>query len=150
MSGANSRADDTRLASLSLLESEILLLSDLSKERLEEAGIELTVGIECYRDELIQRNANAACDPFEEFLSFADQPGLDYSTVEGSEIGDLLPQQMYLAVARSWMDTARYFIDSRAFRDGWTPQKAADNALRYELASRQLVDAAFGSHWAKH
>jgi len=117
MSGANSRADDTRLASLSLLESEILLLSDLSKERLE---------------------------------AFADQPGLDYSTVEGSEIGDLLPQQMYLAVARSWMDTARYFIDSRAFRDGWTPQEAADNALRYELASRQLVHAASGKHWAKH
>ena len=150
MSNTNSPADDTRLSTLNLLESEILLRSELSKERLEEAGIELTVGIECCRDELIQRNANAAWDPFEEFLSFADQPGLDYSTVEGSEIWDLLPQQMYLAVARSWIDTARFFIDSRAFRDGWTRQEAADNALRYELASRQLVDAAFGSHWAKH
>ena len=127
------------------LRETILALANLSEDCLDGAAIELTVGIELSREEMWSRNPTAAYDPYQEFLTFAEDPGLDYSDVEGSEIAALTQDQMCLAVAWDYVKTAGLFALHNASSPPWTPDQANWQAASYEFAARQLVQLACGA-----
>jgi hypothetical protein len=129
---------------LRALREKILAISGLDKESIEGAAIELTVGIEMCREDLLHRNPSAAFDPYQEFLTFAECPGLDYSDVDGSEIASLTPYQMYMAVAWCYTDTARWFATRPIDSSQWKTDKAIWQASSYEFAARQLIQLACG------
>jgi hypothetical protein len=78
-------------------------------------------------------------DPYEEFLAFAKEPGLDYSDVEGSDIDELTHQHMYLAVAWSYVSVARFFASGDMAGASWSRRQANELASQYEIAAHQLM-----------
>src|SRR6266542_6484466 len=69
---------------LDSLAAEILSLSGLRRERLDDAAVELSIGVELHGEEC-PRHQDATNDPYDEILAFATSPGLDYTEVDGSE-----------------------------------------------------------------
>jgi len=131
------------------LRETILAMSGLDEQSIEGAAIELTVGIEMCREQLFARSPSSAYDPYQEFLTFAEDPGLDYSDVEGSEIASLTQDQMCLAVAWDYVKTAGWFALHNASSPPWTPDQANWQAASYEFAARQLVQLACGTPFGR-
>lgn len=141
--------DEGRLLRLELLRSKILLLSELSEERLDDASWALGLDLDVYHGEVVQRAARAAWDPCEQFLMFRAHVMLG-STDVCSELSKLSPQELCLAAAWIYLEDAQYFAGSKAHDNGWALQVAREHAFRYECAVQQLIATASGAPWRIH
>ena len=121
------------------LQLEILHLSRLTEKEIVDAALEIQIDLEMCREELCLRNPKVAYDPYEEFIAFTMDPGIDFSDVEGSSLDELSDYQIFLAAAWCFVDIADCLEES----EPWA-------ANSYEFAARQLVLQVLGGSNSRH
>ena len=124
------------------MKAEILSISGLRQSTLEDAGVELSTDIELHTP--YNQAGGGVIDPYDGFLAFAANGGLDYSHEEDLLLRHFSRRQIYLTVAWHFIVIAQYLFGADAAKQGWTRENAYLCGMWHKVAARKLIEDTVG------